>query len=76
MCFNMEDNAGGMVRRLALKTRFSQKGMGFDSSVFRQILTGYMIVAVAEVWNLVVQVRFLLPRPKTESGQDGNAADC
>jgi len=31
----MEDNAGGMVRRLALKTRFSQKGMGFDSSVFR-----------------------------------------
>ena len=73
---NKEDDAGGMVRRLALKTRFSQKGMGFDSSVFRQILTGYMIVAVAEVWNLVVQVRFLLLRPKTESGQDGNAADC
>ena len=37
MCFYMEDDAGGMVRRLALKTRFSQKGMGFDSSVFRQL---------------------------------------
>ena len=33
----MEDDAGGMVRRLALKTRFSQKGMGFDSSVFRHL---------------------------------------
>ena len=33
---NMEDDAAGMVLRLALKTRFSDKGMGFDSSVFRQ----------------------------------------
>ncbi len=32
----MESNAGGMVRRLALKTRFSDKGMGFDSSALRQ----------------------------------------
>ncbi len=32
----MESNAGGMVRRRALKTRFSDKGMGFDSSALRQ----------------------------------------
>ena len=25
---NLEDNAGGMVRRLALKTRFSEMGWG------------------------------------------------
>ena len=33
-----EGNAVGMVPRLALKTRFSDKGMEFDSSAFRQIL--------------------------------------
>lgn len=32
----MESNAAGMVLRRALKTRFSDKGMGFDSSAFRQ----------------------------------------
>ena len=31
-----EDDAVALVPRLALKTRFSQNGMGFDSSVFRQ----------------------------------------
>jgi hypothetical protein len=36
----MESNAGGMVRRRALKTRFSDKGMGFDSSAFRQQFMG------------------------------------
>ena len=28
MCFYMESNAAGMVRRLALKTRFSEMGWG------------------------------------------------
>ena len=32
----MEGNAVGMVPRLALKTRFCQKRMEFDSSAFRQ----------------------------------------
>ena len=34
----MGSNAAGMVRRLALKTRFSVMGMGFDSSAARQFL--------------------------------------
>jgi hypothetical protein len=34
----MESNAAGLVLRLALKTRFSDKGMGFDSSAFRQTM--------------------------------------
>ena len=28
VCFNMEDDGGEMVRRLALKTRFSEMGWG------------------------------------------------
>jgi len=36
--FNMGGNAAGMVLRLALKTRFSVMGMGFDSSAARHIL--------------------------------------
>jgi len=34
----MGGNAAGMVLRLALKTRFSVMGMGFDSSAARHIL--------------------------------------
>ena len=34
----MEGNAAGMVLRLALKTRFSRRGMEFDSSAFRQAM--------------------------------------
>jgi hypothetical protein len=32
-------NAAGLVLRLALKTRFSVMGMGFDSSATRQVTT-------------------------------------
>jgi len=32
----MGSNAAGLVLRLALKTRFSVMGMGFDSSATRQ----------------------------------------
>jgi len=35
----MGSNAAGLVLRLALKTRFSVMGMGFDSSAARQVTT-------------------------------------
>jgi hypothetical protein len=38
----MGGNAAGMVLRLALKTRFSVMGMGFDSSAARQFLGAVM----------------------------------
>ena len=65
----MESNAAGMVWRLALKTRFSDKGMGFDSSAFRQILTFELTQATEEVRDLwqvrVEEIYFGIPKKFT-----------
>ncbi len=52
------------AKRAALMAAFEAaadpKG-SVSSNLTASTNSGYMIVVVAEVWNLVVQVRFLLP---------------
>ena len=44
---HMESNAAGLVLRLALKTRFSVMGLGFDSSATRHNFNSVLIFMVS-----------------------------